>query len=111
MRDLIDGTAPHAPAPSLAELRLMRDEILEVCARNGAFNVLVFGSVARGEEDAESDVDFFVEMETGRSLFDLAGLILDLEALLGCPVNVVTRGNVRSGSDFARRLEAEVTPL
>src|SRR5919201_1254482 len=89
MRELIDGTRPRSVAPSLDELRHRRDEILPVCARNGASNVRVFGSVARGEQDAESDVDFLVDIEKGRSLYDVVSLVLDLEELLGCPVNTV----------------------
>lgn len=111
MRDLLDGTRPRSGAPSLERLRERRSAILEVCARNGASDVRVFGSVARGEEDEESDVDLLVVMEKGRSLFDLAGLILELETLLGCPVNVVSEGGVRPGSRFAKRMRKELVPL
>ena len=55
-------------------LREKRDEILRLCASYGAHNLRVFGSVARGDADVRSDVDFLVEMEPGRSLFDLGGL-------------------------------------
>ena len=67
-----------------------REEILRVSARHGARNVRVFGSVARGEADEASDIDFLVEMEPGRSLLDLGGLQVDLESLLGRRVDVVT---------------------
>ena len=50
----------------------------------------VFGSVARGEADEKSDIDLLVDMEPGRILLDLIGLLMDLEALLGCKVDVVT---------------------
>jgi hypothetical protein len=50
----------------------------------------VFGSVARGEADEKSDVDFLVEMEPGRSLLDLGGLLMDLQNVLGREVDVVT---------------------
>lgn len=91
MRTLVDGSPLRQAAPSLLELRSRRDEVLEVCARSGASNVWVFGSVARGEQDIDSDVDLVADIEEDRSLFDLAGLIGELEDLLGCPVNVVTR--------------------
>lgn len=71
-------------------LREKRAEILRIAAEHGARDVRVFGSVARGEADPKSDVDFLVELETGRSLLDLGGLQMELESLLGCRVDVVT---------------------
>lgn len=65
-----------------------REQILEVAARHGAHNVRVFGSVARGEADDDSDIDFLVELEPGRSLFDLAHIAIDLQERLKCPVDV-----------------------
>jgi predicted nucleotidyltransferase len=89
VRDLITGLPARNAVPSLDELRARRAEILAACARNGASNVWVFGSVARGEQDDDSDLDLVVDIEPGRSLFDLAGLIGDVEDLLGCAVNVI----------------------
>jgi len=57
--------------------------------------VRIFGSVARGEADSESDIDFLVNMEPGRSLLDLCGLLIDLEELLGRKVDVVTEKGLR----------------
>lgn len=71
-------------------LRQKCHEILEVAARHGARSVRVFGSVARGEATTDSDVDFLVELEPDRSLFDLGGLLSDLQDLLGCDVDLVT---------------------
>lgn len=71
-------------------LRNKREEILRLAARRGARNVRVFGSVAGGQAGPDSDVDFLVELEPGRSLFDLGGLLMDLQDLLGRPVDVVT---------------------
>ena len=71
-------------------LQQKREEILHICAKYGARNVRVFGSVARGEADEQSDVDLLVEMDPGRSLFDLGGLQYELEHLLGRKVDVVT---------------------
>lgn len=79
----------------LDELRKRRDRILRVAARHGARNVRVIGSVARGEADAQSDVDFLVKLDHGRSLLDHAGLIIDLEKLLGCKVDVATDGGLK----------------
>lgn len=71
-------------------LREQRDEVLRIAAKYGARNVRVFGSLARGEADDQSDIDFLVEMDPGRSLLDLGGLQYELESLLGCRVDVVT---------------------
>jgi predicted nucleotidyltransferase len=71
-------------------LREKREEILRIASKYGACNMRVFGSLARGEADEHSDIDFLVEMEPGRSLLDLGGLQYELESLLGCPVNVAT---------------------
>ena len=67
-----------------------REEILRIASKHGARDVRVFGSVARGEADRESDIDFLVELEAGRSLLDLGGMQMELKALLGCRVDVVT---------------------
>lgn len=67
-----------------------REDILRIAAEHGARDVRVFGSMARGEADRESDIDFLVELETGRSLLDLGGLQMELESLLGRRVDVVT---------------------
>jgi predicted nucleotidyltransferase len=76
-------------------LKEKRGQILRLAARHGARNLRVFGSVARGEAGPTSDVDFLVEMEPGRSLFDLGGLLMDLEALLGCRVDLVTERGLK----------------
>ena len=67
-----------------------RDEVLRIAGRHGALNVRVFGSVAEGRADENSDVDFLVDLEPDRSLFDLGGLLMDLQDLLGRQVDVVT---------------------
>jgi hypothetical protein len=76
-------------------LKEKREEILSVCAKHGACNVRVFGSVARGEADDQSDIDLLVDMEPGRSLLDLGGLLMDLQALLGQKVDVVTERGLK----------------
>lgn len=85
-----------------------RDEVLRVARDHGAEAIRLVGSVARGEESAESDVDFLVRFEPGRSLFDQAGLVHDLEQLLGVNVDVISEGGLRD-SDVALREDA--TPL
>jgi hypothetical protein len=76
-------------------LRTRREEILRLAAIHGARNIRVFGSVARGEADEGSDVDFLVEMEPGRSLLDMGGLLMDLQALLGRQVDVISACGLR----------------
>jgi len=71
-------------------IKTNREEILKIAAKHGAYNVRIFGSVARGEADEKSDIDFLVEMELNRSLLDRMGLLLDLETLLGRKVDVAT---------------------
>ena len=71
-----------------------REEILAIAAHHGASNVRIFGSVARGKARPDSDVDFLVEIEAGRSLLDRIGLIQDLEDLLGRKVDVAKAGNL-----------------
>ena len=72
-----------------------REDILRIASRRGAYNVRVFGSVARGEADAKSDIDLLVDLEPGRSLFDLGGLLMDLQNLLGHEVDVETERGLR----------------
>ncbi|MDW8233024.1 MAG: nucleotidyltransferase family protein [Roseiflexaceae bacterium] len=68
---------------------------MAIAVKHGARSVRVFGSVACGHADAQSDVDFLVQMEPGRSLFNLGGLQYDLERLLGCRVDVVTEQGLK----------------
>lgn len=72
-----------------------REEILDLAAQYGAYNVRLFGSVARGEADQASDVDILVDLEPGRSLLDLGGLLMDLQELLQCQVDIVTERGLR----------------
>jgi uncharacterized protein len=72
-----------------------RQDILRTAKRYGAGNVRIFGSVARGEADTESDLDLLVDMEPGRSLLDLGGLWSDLNALLGMRVDVFTENTLK----------------
>ena len=75
-------------------LRLKKEEIQQIARQNGARNLRVFGSVARGEASEGSDLDLLVEMEPGRSLLDLVAIKQDLEELLACKVDVVTEAAV-----------------
>ena len=73
----------------LQQIRDQRDVILRLAAQYGIRSVRLFGSVVRGEARADSDVDVLIDFEPGRSLLDQVGFEQDLEALLGCKVDVV----------------------
>lgn len=80
----------------LSLLKQKRARVLEIATHYGAYNVRVFGSVARGEADAQSDIDILVSLEPGRSLMDLGGLLYDLRKLMGVEVDVVTENGLRA---------------
>lgn len=90
-------------------LKERRNEIIRIAAKYGARNVRLFGSVARGEALQDSDVDLLVDLEPGRSLFDLGGLLMDLQDLLSCKVDVVTEKGLRSR--IRDRVLKEAKPL
>jgi hypothetical protein len=94
----------------LAEiLRSKRQQVLEIARKHGAYDVRVFGSVARGEAQPDSDIDLLVAMEPGRSLLDLGGLVMELQQLLGHGVDVVTERGLKSR--IRDRILSEATPL
>jgi len=86
-----------------------REEILQVAAKHGARNVRLFGSVARREADEESDIDFLVEMEPGRSLLDHAALWLELQEVLERKVDVVSDRGIKAR--IRERVLREAVPL
>jgi len=96
--------------PTLDELRARRDEILAIAERHKASNVRVFGSVARGDAAPGSDVDFLVTYRKGASLYDLAGLYLDLKDLLGVEVDVV-EDHAGLSERFRRRVMKDIVEL
>jgi hypothetical protein len=91
------------------ELKARREAIATIAGRYGARDLRVFGSVVRGEADAQSDVDFLVELEPGRSLLDLGGLLMDLQDYLQCRVDVMTPAMLKPR--IRERVLREATPL
>jgi len=86
-----------------------REEVLRLAAKHGARNVRIFGSAARGEADTASDLDFLIELAPGRNLLDMGGLLMDLQSLLGRPVDVVSEGGLRPS--IRARVLREAVPL
>lgn len=87
--------APVSSSPIERLLERHRQDIREIVARHHGRAIYVFGSVARGEDRADSDVDFLVDFAEGSSLFDLMRIGDELEALLGRPVDVVSRAGLK----------------
>ena len=94
---------------TLTDLYNQRDRILELAKKYGAKNVRIFGSIARGDAQPDSDIDFLVELEPGRGLFDLGGLLFELQNMLEVNVDVVTVNGLRPR--IKDRILKEAIPL
>ncbi|MDQ3781455.1 MAG: nucleotidyltransferase family protein [Actinomycetota bacterium] len=82
----------QTPEPAASALHLVlrnRPEMRRIVSEHGGSHPRLFGSVARGEDGSESDIDLMIDLEPGRTLFDLAAMRADLEELLGRPVDVI----------------------
>jgi hypothetical protein len=90
-------------------LKSRREEILRIAARHGVTEIRVFGSVARGDAAAESDVDFLVEVKGQTTPWFPGGLVTDIERLLGRPVDVV-EADILDGT-VKERILKEAVPL
>lgn len=90
-------------------LRAAKQELLRCSAEHGARNLRVFGSVARGEDHADSDVDLLVDLDAGRGLLDLAELRDALSELIGERVDIATLELLRP--EIAESAAAEAVPL
>ncbi len=75
-------------------LQKKREDVLEVAERHGVTSIRIFGSVARGEESSESDIDLLITTGPNVSPWFPAGLILDLEQLLGRHIDIVTESGL-----------------
>jgi uncharacterized protein len=103
---------PTGPPPSMEELRRRRDEIERVAARHGVGPLWVFGSVARGDAQPNSDLDLLLDMGNRPSLLRQAAVQGDLEDLLGCPVHVITTGGLTQARAATReQIEREAVRL
>ena len=90
-------------------LKEKREEILQVAQKHGARNVRVFGSATRGDATAESDLDLLVEAGEQTSPWFPAGLVEELEDILGRPVDIVTEDSLYWL--LKRRILREARPL
>ena len=90
-------------------LQAKRDDILRTATTYGISNVRVFGSVVRGEADEASDIDLLVDVEPGRTLFDLDELLAYLQNLLGHDVDIVTEKGLNRR--VRERVLKEAVPL
>ncbi len=104
------GSATKIP-PSLEVLRARRAEILQLAEQHGASNVRVFGSVARGEATTDSDIDLLVSARDGVTMFDLVGLWLDLQDLLGRNVSLVTDDDHPRREQFMQTVRKDAVTL
>jgi predicted nucleotidyltransferase len=99
---MLDRVSDTSPRPLRALIEVHRDEIKAIVARHKGTSVALFGSVARGDETAESDIDFLVDMEPGSSLLDLGGMLMDLRDQLGHDVDVVSLAALDERDDDIR---------
>jgi uncharacterized protein len=106
--DLAMFVQPGAPQPGAlgARLREQRQRVLEIAAGHGLGNMRVFGSVARGEERAGSDIDLLVDVAPGVGLVELGRCQAELEELLGAPVDLVPATDLKAGVATEASLES-----
>jgi len=86
----------------MAAIQRQREAIHAIAKHHGARSIAVFGSVARGNDHPDSDVDFLVEFEPGSSLLNLMNLQDELEELLGCSVDVLSAGGLKPRDEHIR---------
>ncbi len=96
-------------SPLAQKLATHRLTLIEIASRHGLSNVRVFGSVARAEEGADSDIDLLVEPGPRTTLFDLAAMLDEVQALLGESVDLVTPDGL--SPRFREKVLQEARPL
>jgi predicted nucleotidyltransferase len=90
-------------------LRAHRDEVQQALTAHRACNGRIFGSVIHGDDRDGSDLDILVDVLPGATLFDLGGLQVELEELLGVPIDVLTPGDLPA--KFRDKVLAEAIPI
>lgn len=109
LRQYISEAKIRPTPPLLPRVLANREEIRSLAAKRRVNRIRVFGSVARGEDTSDSDVDFLVSPKANCGLFNLGGLQIELEELLGIEVDVVSDRSVPVA--LRDELEAEAIPL
>ena len=94
------------PSVSMAK---HRDQVRRILERFRMDNPKIFGSAARGDDTEGSDLDILVEAPPGTTFYDLARVELELEGVLGCKVEVLTKASL--SPDIAKNAEADLTPI
>jgi uncharacterized protein len=82
-----------------------REDVLRLAQKHGVERIRLFGSSARSQDSEKSDIDLLIKMEPGRSLVDSGALLIDLEELLDCKVDLVSENGLKPR--FRDRIEAE----
>ena len=89
-------------------IKQRRDDIINLAGKYGAYNIRIFGSVARGQTNEDSDIDFLVDLKEERSLWDLGGLWIELNDLLKVRTDVFTENTLK---DSIRRIASKEAVL
>lgn len=95
----------------LDRLHQLRDEIYRIARKHKASKIYVFGSCARKEETTNSDVDFVADFQDNATLFDHAGLEIDLAEYLKCPVDVISFKRLNDDDSFSQKVKKEMFEL
>jgi predicted nucleotidyltransferase len=103
------GRLDRLSGPVGRRVRRRRRDLVAAAAARGASNLRVFGSVARGQDRSDSDLDLLVDLPPGLGLFGLGQLQADLEAVVGTQVDLVPAQGLKP--DFRIRVERELVPL
>jgi uncharacterized protein len=97
----------------LEDIKNVKQQLYQIAAKCGINKVYVFGSVARGESNDVSDVDFLVEMEAGASVFGVGAFQYEAQKLLGINIDVIPTFTLPKVEDksFVRSVQAEAIAL
>jgi uncharacterized protein len=95
IKEYVEAILPSVKPVTLQAVRERRNEILSIAEKYGMKDIEIFGSVIRGEAKEKSDIDFLVNLDSGRSLLDLAGFAEEVEELLGYKIDVALKNSLK----------------